>query len=138
MTGVSPELVSVTTCEAAVPVNTFKKVTEDGAMFKFGVIAVPDSDTVCGLLAASSAKVSVPLNVPLAVGANVTETEQLAPGPSNPGHECCALKGGPLMLIEFRVNGASPELLSVTDCVLEVPFTTEFQVTEVGLSVTAG
>src|SRR5438874_11997464 len=40
---------------------------------------VPESDAVCGLLAAESVSVSVPVRVPAAVGVNVTFTVQLAP-----------------------------------------------------------
>ena len=40
---------------------------------------VPESDTVCGLLASESVMVSVPLRVPVAVGVKVTFTVQLPP-----------------------------------------------------------
>ncbi len=42
-------------------------------------VPVPESATVCGLPAASSATVSEATRLPLAVGANVTEIEQLEP-----------------------------------------------------------
>jgi hypothetical protein len=42
-------------------------------------VPVPDKATVCGLLLAVSVNVSVALRAPMAVGANVTETVQLAP-----------------------------------------------------------
>ena len=45
---------------------------------------VPESDAVCGLLTAESVRVSVPVRVPAAVGANVTFTVQLVPAAKLP------------------------------------------------------
>ena len=46
-----------------------------------GDVPVPVRLAVCGLSVASSATVSVPLRVPVAVGANVTLIVQLDPAP---------------------------------------------------------
>ena len=75
-----PVLVSVTVCAALVlPTGTLPKLRLVGDRDTTGAVPTPVSDTVCGLPAALSVIVRVPLIVPDEAGENVTETVQLDP-----------------------------------------------------------
>ena len=56
------------------------------ANVKSGTVPVPESDTVCGLLAALSVIVNDPVLVPTAVGLKVTEIVQFASGAKDVPH----------------------------------------------------
>src|SRR5713226_8072090 len=81
VSGPVPELVSVTTGEAALlsPVFTLPNATfvEDSATP--GVVPVPVSGTVCGLFAASSPMLTLALLAPVDAGAKFTPKKQLMP-----------------------------------------------------------
>ena len=75
-----PLLVMVTSVVALlVPVDWFPNATLAGAKVTAGAVPVPVSGTVCGVPAASSAKLTFALFAPVVVGANFTPTLQLAP-----------------------------------------------------------
>lgn len=60
-------------------------------------LPVPLRLTFCGLFVAVSVKVSVPLAEPVAVGVNVTPTEQLAPAARLVPQVLLEIAKGPLM-----------------------------------------
>ena len=60
-----------------------------------GALPLPVRLTVCGLVAASSVKVSAPVAVPSATGVNVTPTVQPAPAAIAPVHVLLAIANGP-------------------------------------------
>jgi hypothetical protein len=78
-------------------------------------VPVPLRLAVCGLPAASSLTLSVPLRVPVAVGLKVTVIGQLAPAASVLGQVLVWAKS-PLAVIDVIVSGPVPVLLSVTVC----------------------
>lgn len=82
---------------------------------------VPVRPTTCGLPAALSVIVIVPVCVPVAVGVKVTLIEQFAPAASEAPQVVvspyCAL--GTMLLM---LSDAVPELVSVTDCAALVVF----------------
>jgi hypothetical protein len=59
-----------------------------------GALPFPLRFTVCGLVPASSVKVSLPVAVPSASGLNVTLTVQFAPTPIAPVHVLLAIANG--------------------------------------------
>lgn len=64
--------------ELATPTTCDPKVRLAGVSAA-GKAPVPDKDTVCGLFAASSETVRVPVREPVVVGVKTTFTVQLAP-----------------------------------------------------------
>ena len=80
-----------------------------------GMLAAPLKLTVCGLPAALSATVSVPVRVPEVVGINVTLMVQLAPAATELPQLLVWAKS-PLALMAVILRAALPELLSVTVC----------------------
>src|SRR6202022_4194929 len=78
----SPEFVTAIDCPAlAFPAVTLPKFTDIGAaaIVLLMLNPVPVSATVCGAAELFSDKLSIPARAPLALGANVTFTEQIAP-----------------------------------------------------------
>jgi len=67
--------------------------------------------------------VRVPLRVPAAVGVNVTEIVQLPDAGIAPVVQFCVSAKSPEIMTEVTVNGAPPELVSVTFCEALVVFT---------------
>src|SRR5438105_12890986 len=90
-------------------------------------MATPESATLCGLPAASSVTVSVPLRGPVAVGENVIVTLQLAPAASvagASGHAVLCAKSAafaPPSAIELIVSGAFPVFVIFAVCCEVVP-----------------
>ncbi len=98
--------------------------------------AEPLSGTACGELPALSAIDSVALNVPVAVGVNVTEIVQVPPNP-NELHVFVAIAKldalAPVMLAVIPVRAAVPLFASVIDRPEFVVFTNVgLKVSEVG------
>ena len=77
---------------------------------------VPDNETVCGVFAALSLIVSVPVLVPRAVGVKVTEIEQKPPPEIAVPAQFWVSAKSPEITIEFTVNGRFPEFVTVTIC----------------------
>lgn len=75
----------------------------------------PRSGTTCGLPAASSVMVSVPVRVPVAVGVKVTLISQLAPAATEAPQVLVSAKS-PLTATLLMVNGALPVFVRVTVC----------------------
>jgi hypothetical protein len=70
-----------------------------------GAMPVPLREAVCGLLLASSATVSVPVRLPLAVGVNVMPIEQLAPTANDPPQVLVSAKSPDVAIDEiFRIT----------------------------------
>jgi len=81
-----------------------------------GSAPVPDNGTVCGLLEALSAKVSVPVSLPKAAGVNVTLTLHVLPMPSvTPPHVFAEIaKLLPSIAILLMISSAVPLFFNVT------------------------
>jgi hypothetical protein len=77
-------------------------------------VPVPLSDTFCGLLFAESLKLRVPERVPVALGENVTEAEQLAPPAKVAGQAELTEKSARLLVTELIVSDADWLLVRVT------------------------
>jgi uncharacterized protein YaaW (UPF0174 family) len=121
-----PELVRVTACvadeEPTVVEAKLMLVAERVATGVFAANPVPLSATVCGELAALSAKLSVAVSAPVAAGLKVTVTAQEALTASVALQVLvCVNDVGlvPPMLTPVTVMEALPELVSVTDCVAD-------------------
>ena len=71
--------------------------------------------TVCGLFAALSATVSVPVRCPVVVGVNVTAIEQLAPAATELPHALVCAKS-PETVMPVTASAVVPALPSVTVC----------------------
>ena len=90
-------------------------------------MATPESATLCGLPAASSVTVSVPLRGPVVVGENVIVTLQLAPAASvagASGHAVLCVNSAafaPPSAIELIVSGAFPVFVIFAVCCEVVP-----------------
>lgn len=104
---------------------------------------MPDSGTVCGLPAALSLIVTLPVRAPSCVGTNVTLITQVFPGatlvPATQDFGVVVRLKSPLAVTLLMFSVAFPELVSVT--VLVPPFTptaTLPHVRDVGTRVTAG
>lgn len=81
-----------------------------------GAVPVPASPTVCGLPVASSAKLTLALNAPVAVGANFTPTLQALPAVNElaPREQAVPVEGAP------RVNCAGFVPVNVMLVILSV------------------
>ena len=106
-----------------------------------GGMPVPESGTVCGLFAALSVSVMLPVRNPSWVGVNVTLIMQLAPAASvlPQGFVLVAAAKSPLitMLLMFRVE--LPVFATVTLlAVVFVPTTVLANTSDVGVRVTTG
>src|SRR5438045_8333673 len=90
------------------------------------------SDTVCGLLPASSITSKVAVRVPVLKGENVMLMVQLAPGAIEPRQELdCAysLLKLPERTMLLMTEDADPPLATVTDCeALAVPMPWELKI----------
>lgn len=122
--GPTPVLVNVCVCEVLdVFTSCEAKVSEEGENAPFGEIPTPERLTVCGLPPkASSAMVTIPVRLPVAVGLNVTLIEQLAP-PARVVPQLLVCEKSPLEEIPEILSVASPVLVSVTDDGALVVFT---------------
>src|SRR2546423_549832 len=99
---------------------------------------VPESDTVCGLLASESVSVSVPVRVPPAVGVKVTLTVQLAPA-ARLLPQLLLCEKSPLVAMELNVTAPAVSLVAVTVlAALLVPTFCAANVKLVGVTETAG
>jgi len=110
-----PELVSVTVCASVVtPIVVEAKVRldDDRAITGRGAMAVPLSATVCGEPAALSMTVSVPVRVPTAVGANVTEIVHV-PSTATLVPQVLVWAKSPEIVSGESVSSAVPELVNV-------------------------
>lgn len=106
---------------AVCPPVTVALVEPPGAapMAKPETIPVPERATVCGLEAALSAKVSVPVCALEVTGMNVTFTVHVAAGASTPPQVSVSANPSEAPTLAI-LTGWSPELLTVTDCWAEV------------------
>jgi len=77
---------------------------------------MPVSATVCGLLAALSVIVKVPVLVPLVVGSKKTPMEQLDAAPKLPPQALSGPKSPGVAVTLVMVNGEPPVFISVTVC----------------------
>jgi len=112
---------------------------------KSGGVVVPVSGTVCGLPAALSMMVKVPMRVPAAVGVNVTLIVQFAFAASIAGVIGQAVvpvlvaAKSPDPAMEMIVRGPVPVFVSVTVCAVLVVFSAWLpNVRLVGASITVG
>ena len=114
LSGAVPELVKVTLCELLRVLTAWLvKVTLLELSVATGAVPVPLRLTVCGLPAASSLILMVPLTGPEVVGEKVTEMVQLPPAPSEAPHVFVSLNGGVTLIDEMAIT-KPPELLTVT------------------------
>ena len=104
------------------------------------VVPVPLRLMLCGLLPALSVKLKVPVLVPVALGENVTDVPQLAPGPSVAGlsgQVDVDAKSLALLLMLVMVKAEARLLVSVTACdALVVPRACPAKLKLDGLTVT--
>ena len=102
----------------AVPTNWLPKLRLEGVRDTPGAVPVPESATVCGPGSASSVKVSVPRNEPVAGGVNASATWQVAEGATEPDVEQVVLAGSTskltLGLMPVKTRLAPPVLVTVT------------------------
>ena len=75
---------------------------------------MPERLTVCGLLGASSVKLSVPVIEPVVVGENVTPTVQLAPAARLAPHVLLATPNPALTAIPAKFNATLCRFVKVT------------------------
>ena len=102
------------------------------------VVPVPVRDTVCGEPEALSVRVRLPMRVPPAVGANVTDMVQLAPAATLDPQVLDSAKS-PVEAIDVTLSAAAPLLVSVTVCAaLVVPVFCAAKVRLVGENAAAG
>jgi len=79
-----------------------------------GAVPVPVKLTVCGLLIAVSAKLSVPVDATSAVGENVTPTVQLAPAARLALQVLLAMANGAVAPMPVNVSAVLSRLVTVT------------------------
>ena len=106
-----------------------------------GAIPVPDSGTVCGLFAALSVIVMLPVRNPSWVGVKVTLTMQFAPAASvlPQGFVLVAAAKSPLITMLLMFSVELPVFATVTlFAVVVVPTTVLANTSDVGVSVTTG
>jgi hypothetical protein len=135
---------SVTPCAALlVPTFWLPNVSEPGVSLG-SAVPVPVKLTVCGLPAALSVMLTLPLRVPMAVGRNVTLRLQLpftARVAGLKGQLCVSLKSPAFAPPTTRLvilKGALPPFVSVTPCAGLLLFTSwPLNVSMVGASPTA-
>jgi hypothetical protein len=97
-----------------------------------GANPVPDRLALCGLPAALSVTVMVPVRVPVAAGANVTWIEQFAPG-ARVVPQVVVFEKSPVTLMPLMESVAPPVLVRVIVCaVLRVPTSCPANDSEVG------
>jgi len=98
---------------AVPPGETVAELDEASGTLKAKSLPVPLSATVCGLPAALSVTVTLPVLVPVAVGSKVTLMVQLAPAVTLEP-QVLVWEKSPLAVMLVRLRVASPVLLSVT------------------------
>jgi hypothetical protein len=112
-----PVLVSVTVCGLlGVPTGWLENVTEDVLKLAIAVTPLPASWSVCGLPAALSVTVSVPVRAPDAVGVKVTEMVHVPPAGKLFAvvvHVSVSLKS-PVAAIELIASVEVPRFVTVT------------------------
>jgi hypothetical protein len=131
-----PELVSVKGRAEVVPVFTLPNAMLVGLTESCGAIPVPVTDTGETAVDELLVKLTLPVTLPLAVGANFTEPATLAPaamfrGSVKPETETPAPDG----VMAETVRAAVPVLRSVSACVEDVPVVTLPNAIEVGETV---
>jgi len=113
VTGVVPTFVNVTDFAAlVVPTTNVPKLSEVGE--RNSCVPVPVKATVCGLFAASSLKVNVPLRTPITVGVKVTLTVQLLPGASVVPQVLLLIAKSPLIVMLLIFSVVVPVFVSLT------------------------
>ena len=113
VTGVVPTFVNVTDLAAlVVPTAAVPKFSEAGE--RESCVPVPVRVTVCGLFAASSLKVNVPLPTPITVGMKVTLTVQLASAVTVVPQVLLLMAKSPLMVILLIFSVLVPVFVSLT------------------------
>ena len=134
-----PVFVSVTVCEALLPTLTLPNDTEDGLIESCGWVAAPEPlrPIVSGDPGALLVTETVPVALPLAVGANVTLNELLAPGFKVAAVKPLSAKPAPEMLAAETDTGAVPELVSFTDADALLPIRMLPKLRLVGLAESA-
>src|ERR1700722_2769759 len=96
---------------------------------------VPDNATACGLLAALSVKVSVPVAAPKTVGAKVTSTLPFAPAASVVPQVFEKIAKLPLTVMLLMVSEVAPVLVTVTVlAVLVLSMTSLPKLSELGVT----
>jgi hypothetical protein len=121
-TGVEPLLVRLMPRVVEVPTRWLPNARLAGASEMNPTAPVPPSGTVCGLVAALSVKVNVPVRVPGTVGAKLTLIVQFAVGASDAGHVFVCAKS-PVTAIFDMTREVVLLLVSVTTCVALVLLT---------------
>lgn len=124
--GAVPEFVKLTALAMLPwPVNSAAKLRRPGARATAGWVPVPVSATDCGLPAALSATVTVPLIVPADFGSKSSVMVQLAPTAIDPLHgltSAVPIAKSALAVMLVMLSAAEPVLVRVTFCVaLDVP-----------------
>ena len=123
--GALPVFARVTVWAALVVPTAWEvvNVTVAGERVAIGaVLPTPFSEMTCGLFPALSTKVTEPDALPAVVGVKVTVIEQIPPaGRDAPQVLVCAK--GAVGVMEVRVKGAVPLLVSVTVCAALVELT---------------
>src|SRR5579884_132381 len=118
--GASPVLVTVTNCAGlVVPTACAAKFSKFGERLTAGCncVPMPIRLTLCGLSAALSGMVRIPVLVPVAVGVKWMLIVQLPPGASDgPQDPRPASAKSPLTVSSVKVSGAPPALVTVTNC----------------------
>ena len=117
-------MVKVNAFAALVVPTAWAAYVEVAGISVAGRTPVPDSGTVCGLLGALSAKVSVPDSVPRFVGVKVILTLHFLLGASVAPHVFAEIAKLPLTLILLMFSVADPVLVTVTDLAALVVLTT--------------
>jgi len=137
--GAVPVLVRVTACAAlVVPAAWLAKLTVVGKSVTAGANPTPASRMDWGLSKALSVRVTEPLRLPTAVGANVTLRVQLA-SPATLAPQVVATAKSPVTVVFVMVRGAPPLFVKATvKGALLAPTGTPGNVRLVGARVTAG
>jgi hypothetical protein len=134
----SPVFVNVTVCVAlAVPTTVAPKLKLSGASPSVAASCpTPLSDAVC--VPALSVTVSVPVRIPVVVGAKAIATVHPAPLPSVAPHVFAVIAKSPVTPTVSSVAGNPPVFDTVMSCAaLSVPTVVAAYVTEVGINTIA-
>jgi hypothetical protein len=113
-----PVLLSLICCVALVDPNSWPakfRVAGETDTLGAGAKPVPLSEVFCGLPAASSVALSVPVRVPPAVGVNVTLIVQFVPG-ARVAPQLFVSAKSPLAVMLEMLSTAFPEFVNLTSC----------------------
>lgn len=136
--GAVPGLLSTSTCVALVPTTRAPKSADVGANAMPGTgtgVPLPLSAMPCGLPAALLAMLISPVRAPTAVGTNLIDSVQPAPGAMLSGVAQPVKLKSPLGAMAVMFRGAPPVLLMVTVCArLAVPTVCEPKLSPVAVS----